>query len=155
VKAVVGLPGPLVRPRWQVEPPAFPPPDVTWVSIGIDRREAETYANVIHLENAGHPQGADMILRQEALDLRCTFFGPDADAAAERLRAGIHVTQNRDGLRSAGVGLTSVGSAIAVPALINDRWVYGIDVTVYFCRAVGLVYDVRTVSSVPDVKLST
>lgn len=46
---ITGVPGPMIRPRWQQEPAPMPPNGTDWLAIGIQNRNPDAYANDYHV----------------------------------------------------------------------------------------------------------
>jgi hypothetical protein len=144
VVGITGLPGNMVRPRWQAEPPNIPAFGVDWAAIGIIDRKADTFASQIHSPTGN---GSDTVYRQEILEVLCSFYGPDADQYASYLREGLSVSQNRETLQQNAFGLIDVGDVKTVPDFVKERWIYRVDVTIRFRRAIEYVYPVLNILS--------
>ena len=114
---VSGLPGDLVRPSWQDNPPPMPAHGVTWLAYGVTARRVE----------AGEPwqawkDGAGSHLRRhETLDVQLTAYG-EAEALLAAIRDGVDVAQNREQLFLAGVTVADFGAIIVAPELIGELW---------------------------------
>ena len=157
VVGITGMPGKMVRQRWQPESPNQPKTTETWAAVGIVDRKRDTFGAVQH-DPAG--LGSDTLIRHETLDLLCSFYGPDGSAMAARLADGLLIAQNREVLFLAGMGVVGVSDMLAVPALTNDQWVKRIDITVTIRREVRRAYPVLNILSaggpiITDVGLST
>lgn len=139
VVGITGLPGDLVRPRWQPTPPTQPPADVDWAALGITDVDSDWDAVVTH-DGAG--QGVDRLQRHETVDLLVSFYGPNGRAKAALLRDGLSISQNRETLFLANMGLRSVGRIITAPALVNEQWVARFDVAVSIRRRIDRTYSV-------------
>lgn len=144
VVGITGLPGNMVRPRWQAEPPNIPAFGTDWAAIGIVDRKADTFASEIHSPTGN---GNDTVYRQEILEVLVTFYGPDADVNASLLREGFAVAQNREILQQNAFGLIAVGDVKTVPEFIKERWIYRVDLPVTFRRAIEYVYPVLNLES--------
>ena len=147
VVGVTGLPGNMVRPRWQAEPPDQPDFGIDWCAIGVTRRAGDTYAVEQHEPAGAEGLGLDYVMRGEELEILASFYGPDADSYAEIFREGVQVEQNCDALEGAGFAMVDVGEALAVPDLTKQRWVYRADVNFRVRRYVTRSYPVRTIVS--------
>ena len=140
---ITGLDGPLVRPRWQLNPPKQPQPDVDWMAFGISNKQADAngYLNV-----ATSPT-ASTLSRHETFDVECSFYGPDADANAQRLREGLQISQNREVLFKNNMAFKGDGPIVAAPELVNDRWYHRRDITLTFARQIQSSYQILTITS--------
>ena len=102
-----GLPGNLVRPRWQPMPPTQPPAEVTWASVGITRTEADDYPFLLHdgatqLVGAAGP-GVDRMQRHSTITVIATFYGPQAEMVAGAWRDALYIQQNWEPLFALGL----------------------------------------------------
>lgn len=142
VVGITGLPGSLVRPRWQPEPPQQPAFDVNWCALGAVRSIVDTFSHE-HVDENGDYR----VERDETLYVLHSFYGPAAHSNVERLRDGLDVPQNRDTLAAAGVGVVEIQEATILPALLKEKWVRRVDVTVVYRRRTQRAFPVLTVTS--------
>jgi hypothetical protein len=120
VAGVSGLPGPMVRPRWQAEPPNLPDWGVDWAGVGIMKhRPIGIYPWVGH-----HPDGDGYseMQRHEELDVLVSFYGINADAHAGNFHSGFGVWQNHASLRLVGMALVEVQDGTVNPEFIKQKW---------------------------------
>lgn len=141
VVGITGIPGTLVRPRWQPEPPTQPAFNVNWCAIGIPRALEDAFAYHATREND------QVVERDEILYVLHSFYGPGASQMCKRLRDGLEIAQNRATLRAAGLALVECQEAVTLPALVKETWVKRIDVTVVYRRRTSSAYPVRTIES--------
>lgn len=146
VSQITGVPGELVRPRWQPEPPNQPEIDVTWIALGVADRRGETFAAELHAADGT----SSTTYRQEDLDILLSFYGPGAGGAFSLLREGLGLEQNRSYLTSSGFGMVGMSDARTAPALLNDRWQYRLDATLQLRRGVARRYPILNVLSLDD-----
>lgn len=142
VSNITGLPGSLVRPRWQPNPPKQPEPSVNWCAIGVIVTKPDAGPAITHLKDG---QGSDRLERHEGIDLLATFYGPHARSLASRLRDGISIPQNMEVLKAADIGLVEVGEIRSIPELVNQQWVRRQDMGLRFRRKVTRIYPIRNV----------
>lgn len=123
VVGIVGLPGNMVRPRWQAEPPNIPDFGTNWAAIGPGTRRRDSFSHV-------KPNGTDTtVIRNRVMDILCSFYGPLAEANSEILAMGLEVAQNREAMQLAGFNIIGgAGDSTIVPVLIKQRWQYRVDV---------------------------
>ena len=157
VVGMTGIAGSLVRPRWQPEAPQQPDFSVDWVAFGVVRTVVDVFAYEGHHAAGG---GSDSVERDELLFVLHSFYGPNSHAYCERFRDGFEISQNRDVLKAAGVGLVEVGEATILPALLKEKWVRRVDVTVTYRRRTSRTYAVLSLTSangtlVTDVPATT
>jgi len=144
VVGIAGLPEDYVRPRWLPEPRPQPAYTVDWCAVGVSRSEVDTFAYEGH-DPAG--QGSSSVERTETLYVLHSFYGPNCHAFAERFRDGFEVSQNRDTLRAANIALVEVQQALKLPALLKEKWVSRVDVTVVYRRRTTRLYSILNLQS--------
>jgi len=144
VVGLTGLPGNLVRPRWQPTVPQQPEPSVNWCAIGVTSSDADANPAMIH---NGSGDGSDILQRNEILTVLLSFYGPNASANAAQARDGIYVSQNNAVLSGFSMGLVGVGKKRAVPELVNQQWVRRFDFEMTVRREIIRTYNVLTVLS--------
>jgi hypothetical protein len=141
VVGITGMPGPMVRPRLQSEPPSVPQTGTAWVSIGIADRSADKFPYVRH-----DPVAGDQLSRHQMLGLLCSFYDNGTNGAAELyaglMRDGCAIAQNREPLTLAGFALGSVGDTQVVPSLLKETWLYRVDVPLDLRRQIVRAYPV-------------
>lgn len=143
VVGVTGMPGNLVRPRWQPESVNIPPAGTNWAAIGASRRTRDAFAF------EGHTVGpdSDFIQFHEILDILASFYGPSAEANAELMAIGLQLGQNREAMLLAGYGLISVSETNIAPELIHENyWLYRADVAFVVRRVVKYTYAVLSLA---------
>lgn len=133
---ITGLPGNMVRPRWQPEAPNLPDAGVNWLAFGIQTIDSDTYPAVQHTNNL------DTLYRDEEFEIQCSFYGVKAQYFASTLRDGLVVQTNLDVLREAGVAPVSSGSIIRAPSLVKELWLDKYDLALRFCRRITRTYPV-------------
>lgn len=146
------LPGPMVRPAWQVEPPKQPDLPVDWMAIGIANLSPDTYGYVG--VTAG---GSTISQRQEILEIQCSIYGPNALDTYGLIRDGFQIPQNLQALTSANMGYKEMNPGRRVPELVNERWINKIVTSVFIARQIQRTYPILTLVSasgiiyVPDI----
>lgn len=150
VAGITGLPGNMVRPRWQPYVPKQPEPSIDWCAIGITIIEPDAGPYIVHDGAANAGLGLDHMQRHESIDLACTFYGPQAATYAAIFRDGIALPPNTDILRQNGMGLVECGEFRAVPDIVNQQWIRRYDIVPRFRRQVLRDYPVLNIVSVPD-----
>jgi hypothetical protein len=145
VVGMTGLPGTVVFPRWQPEPPNIPNYNTSWAAIGSTSRKRDPYSYSLHTPgtNAGGfgvsgfgtggfgvtNAGSTTVVRNRILEILCSFYGPLAETNSELFAMGLEVGQNRETMQLAGFNLVSgAGDATIVPTLVKERWLYRVDI---------------------------
>jgi hypothetical protein len=123
VVGITGLPGNMVRPRWQPEPPNIPDFGTNWAAIGPGAEEPDSFAFT-------KTNGTNTtVISNRVVDILCSFYGPLAQTNSGVLRLGLQVAQNREVMQLAGFNLVGgVGKGLPLPVLIKQRWQYRYDV---------------------------
>jgi hypothetical protein len=125
VVGICGLPGNMVRPRWQPEPPNIPDFGTNWAAIGPGTRKRDPFSATIH-DPSG--DGSSTVVRNRTMEILCSFYGPQAETNSELLAMGLEVSQNRELMQLQGFNIVSgAGDSIIVPILIKQRWQYRVD----------------------------
>ena len=145
VVGITGLPGNLVRPRWQQTTPNLPAKGTDWAALGITDRDPDTFAATVHTDDA--TGGYDTLYRHESLQVLTSFYGPNAGSYAGILSDGLQLPQNLEVLTTNKMGLVSTGSPRQVPELIKNQWVRRFDLQVIINRQIVRAYPILTLLS--------
>lgn len=140
VVGITGLPGNLVRPRWQPEPPIQPDFNTDWCALGVTRSTPDVFSYDRHDPIGNGGNGQTFVEEDELLTVLHSFYGPDSSLNCELFRKGLMITQNRDVLASNGIYLVEVQEAIILPALLKEKWVRRVDATVIYRRRTSTSY---------------
>ena len=139
LRGVTGLPGDMVRPSWQENPPPMPAFGTDWLAYGVTARRVEA-GDPWQAERA---DGAGSYLRRhESLDVQVTAYGANAEAILASLRDGLDVAQNREQLFLASMTVEDCGQIVHAPELVNERWWNRADMTVTLRREVRREYPI-------------
>ena len=139
ISGITGIAPKLVRPNYQNEPGATIGAGDTYAIFGLKNDTAIEYPETYHI---GTGDGTTVVIDQVRKLLTVSFYGELADDKADMFRRALHIGQNREALRRAGIAVVRVGNPEAVPELVNEKWLRRVDmeiVTVY--EAVGK-YDI-------------
>ncbi len=140
---ISGLPGDLVRPKWQIEPPKQPDVYVNWLAIGLNEDNADTFAY-----NSVNSGGMNVFQRMEALSVQCSFYGPNSLDYARATRDGFQIGQNREALQSASMDFVSTSGLTRAPDIVNERWVDRWEMVVSLRAEILRVYPILNLVSV-------
>lgn len=143
VVGVTGLPGNLVRPRWQAEPSLIPPAATCWIALGVTDRKADTFP-YLDFFPPNNPASSYQMQRSEELTMLASVYdlgyGGQADAVAAVLRDGLMIPQNGQALAEAGLYVVSDADIALAPTLFKQRWMYRVDLAVRFRRMINRSY---------------
>lgn len=142
IVGISGLPGPLVRPKWQVAPPKSPDLSVNWIALGIDASvpDANSYVDA-------YPDSTIVSQRHETLEVGLSIYGPDAQDISGLLRDGFQIQTNLEALRIANMGFVEISPARHIPDLVNERFIDRIVMSVFLRREIQRVYPIPTLLS--------
>lgn len=147
-KDLTGLDENLIRPRWQPEPPNLPPKGTVWMAFGFSDVESDTFPYLKHIPTG---DGSDQLQRHEEFDVLCSIYGngagSDARATAKLLRDNLAIPQNLERLRGEQMAMVSCGAPLPVPALVKQTWLYRLDMTIRFRRAITRTYAVLNIET--------
>lgn len=143
IQGVLGfVDGSLIRPRWQASPPNQPAFNVDWIAFGIQTTVGDWNPYQKHDPDANAGQGANIVERDEQLELLHSYYGPNAWSLQSRYQDGIMVEQNRALLQTNGIKLVELVKAYNVPALLKETWVQKVDQRVIFRRRIRREYPI-------------
>lgn len=155
VVGLTGLPGSLVRPRWQLAPPPQPDQTVNWCAIGVLTQQPDANEAMVHTPAGGAGLGTSMMQRHEELEALASFYGPAAGGYAGLVRDNSRIGQNRDWLTVHGIQLVGTGTIHIVPDLVNQLWVRRADIDITFRRQINREFPLRTLLAAPTTTTNT
>lgn len=135
---VSGLPGDLVRPQWQPEPPQQPDLSVNWIAMGI----AGVAPNASAYVGLNAYDGNVTTDRHEDVEVKVSIYGPDNLETYGVLQDGFQLPQNRIALQQVNMGFTEMTQGVHIPDLVNQRWIDRIECSAFFRREILRVYPV-------------
>ncbi len=142
VVGITGLPGDMVRPRWQPRPPKQPEINQDWCAIGIMSSTPDNTPAIVH---DGSGDGSSTLRRHTSLDVLASFYGPCAGHYASLLSDGLYIAQNREAMMRDGLALIEVEPIRSVPSLINTLWRRTYDLPIRLRRRVDRIYPILNV----------
>jgi hypothetical protein len=142
VAGVTGLPENLVRPRWQAEPPPIPPLDTDWCALGVTDSTPLNYPAMVYNSDFPPGQGSGQIWDWEEFDILCSFYGPNSDKYARRIRTGLFIEQNRICLNLLSLAFVNTSGRTRVPALIQMQNLQRYDITLNMRRLIQDTYPI-------------
>jgi hypothetical protein len=142
IVGITGLPGNMVRPRWQPNPPKQPEPTVNWCALGIAVQTLDDGPAIVH---SGAGNGSDTYIRHEQIDVLASFYGPNAMQYAQQLSDGLAIPQNLEQLKAQDMNSVDTGQIRAAPDLINEQWIRRYDLELTFRRKITRSYAVLNI----------
>lgn len=153
IVGITGLPGNMVRPRWQPNPPKQPEPTVNWCALGIAVQTLDDGPAIVH-NGAGN--GSDTYIRHEQIDVLASFYGPNGMQNAQLLSDGLAIPQNLEQLKAQDMNSVDTGQIRTAPDLINEQWVRRYDIELTFRRKITRSYNVlNTLTAQGTVQTNT
>lgn len=153
IVGITGLPGNMVRPRWQPNPPKQPEPTANWCALGIAVQTLDDGPAIVH-NPAGN--GSDTYIRHEQIDVLASFYGPAGMQNTQLLSDGLAIPQNLEQLKAQDMNSVDTGQIRAVPDLINEQWVRRYDIELTFRRKITRSYNVlNTLTAQGTVQTNT
>jgi hypothetical protein len=143
IVGLTGLPGNMVRPRWQPTVPKQPEPTANWCAVGVMDVEPDPYA----YEEESADGTSTKQIRHEIIPVLCSFYGPHGRAFASQARDGIQLSQNNAMLDLHEMGLVEASRITPAPELVNQQWIRRFDLTMRIRRRIVRTYQVLSVLS--------
>lgn len=142
IVGITGLPGNMVRPRWQPNPPKQPEPSTDWCALGINVQNLDDGPAIIH-NGAGN--GSDTYIRHQQINVLASFYGPDGMQYAQLLSDGLAIPQNLEQLKAQDMNSIETGEIRPVPDLVNEQWIRRYDLELSFRRKITRTYPVLNI----------
>lgn len=142
VVGVTGLPGALVRPRWQPEPPTQPAANVDWCGVGVmGDAPAAGRASTRHI---AANEGTSETYHDATFAVMASFYGPNASGYAKLLRDGLMVAQNREEMFRQNMALVGApGNTTRTAELINTAFVGRCDISFEIRRRASRTWAIK------------
>ncbi len=143
ITGIVGLPGNMVRPKWEEHPAGLPPAKVDWCAFGIVEEGGDAIGGERHFgEDGGH----NIASVHEPFAVLVSFYGRNSRANVRKLRLGLAVAQNRECLYRREIAFVEAGASIHVPETVGERWNDRWDIRLTFRRRVAAKYPVLNIA---------
>lgn len=139
--------GSLVRPRWQPDTPNLPDRSVDWFAFGVTKRPGDPFPALMHVDTLNGGQGADVLTRNELLDVLLSFYGPNCQGVGSLVRDGLQVAQNMEVLYLAGMAMVEAKDLTKNPEIVKNQWLPRVDLPLIIRREVRREYPVLNLLS--------
>lgn len=144
IVGITGLPGSMVRPRWQPTVPKQPEAMVNWCALGVSDQTPDAGPAITH-NPAG--TGSDTYVRHQEIEVLASFYGPNAKQYAQQLVDGLGIPQNLEQLKANDMQSVGEGQIRPAPELVNQQWIRRYDVALNFRRKITRAYSVLSILS--------
>lgn len=151
LQGLTGLPGEMVRPTWQINPPNRPDITTDWMAFGVPAESPDVFAYERHDPVGPSGQGANIVQRTVMLSVRLYFYGPNAAKYDARIRDGLQIGQNRDVLRAMGVSVVEHQPPVITPDLMKQQWYRKVESTLMLRRNSESTFNVLNVLTAQGV----
>lgn len=145
VSGVTGIPGPMVRPRWQPVTPPLPLPSQDWAAVGVLSSPVGMGPPWITHISTGN--GYDIQTEDSEINCLVSFYGPHCFAYSRLCRAGLWIPQNWEQLLPLGINLRDTGAVTVVPENINEAWYRRADLPFTLVQDMSRAYAVLNILS--------
>jgi hypothetical protein len=142
VSSITGIPGALVRPRWQPVAPQQPEPSANWCAVGVMDQIGDGAPSITHNPSGN---GSDRLITHEEINALASFYGPRAQFYAELLRDGLGIPQNTEQLAQYEMSFIDAGRIVGMPTLVNQQWIRRRDVPVRLRRKITRDFAVQNI----------
>ncbi len=138
IVGITALPGDMVRPRFQTEPPAFPAVGEDWCAFAVK--------SIIPDDGPYFDQKDESMdsIRHEELTLFLSFYGDHGQSIANVLKDGLAIPQNIAQLKAQKIKFIKVGEIITAPDFLNNQYVHRYDLTAVFKRKTLRTFAVKS-----------
>lgn len=141
IVGVTALPGVMVRPRFQKDPPPFPAIGENWCAFAVK--------SIIPDDGPYFDQKDETMdsIRHEELTLFLSFYGEHGQSIANVLKDGLGIPQNIAQLREYKIKYVGCDEIITAPDFLNQQYVHRYDLVATFRRKTKRTYAVKTFKS--------
>ncbi|WP_423854275.1 phage neck terminator protein [Acinetobacter guillouiae] len=148
IVGITSLPGLMVRPRFQKDPPPMPAIGVDWCAFAVK--------SIIPDDGPYFDQQDETMdsIRHEELTLFLSFYGDHGQSIANVLKDGLAIPQNIAQLKAQQIKFISTGEIITAPDFLNNQYVHRYDLTAVFKRKTSRTFAVKSLVDAGKIKLN-
>lgn len=128
IVGITALPGAMVRPRWQQEPPPLPVIGDDWCAFGIRAIKPDDGPYFDQKD-----ESMDSI-RHESIDVLLSFYGNNGQSFANIFKDGLSIPQNIAQLSEYKIKFVGCSEITTAPDFLNNQYVHRYDLTASFNR---------------------
>ncbi|QNH50351.1 hypothetical protein HWI77_11555 [Acinetobacter venetianus] len=148
IVGITSLPGLMVRPRFQKDPPPMPAIGADWCAFAVK--------SIIPDDSPYFDQKDETMdsIRHEELTLFLSFYGDHGQSIANVLKDGLAIPQNIAQLKAQQIKFISTGEIITAPDFLNNQYVHRYDLTAVFKRKTSRTFAVKSLVDAETIKLN-
>src|SRR5260364_181117 len=109
---------------------------------GVDGITAGAGASALAIDRSPAMARPDRLVRDETLDVLCSFYGSHGMQYASRLRDGLTIAQNHQALHEHRMALIDAGELIGAPDFVHQQWIRRYDLALTLRRRVVRAYPI-------------
>lgn len=148
IVGITSLPGDMVRPRFQRDPPPFPAIGEDWCAFVIKNIKPDDGP---YFDQKDETMDS---IRHEELTLFLSFYGDHGQSLANVLKDGLGLPQNIAQLNAQKIKFISTGEIITAPDFLNNQYVIRYDLTAVFKRKTSRTFAVKSFVDAGTIKHS-
>lgn len=149
VSGVTGLPGNMVRPRWQENPPPIPAPDQDWAAVGVTMYP--TSAGTPEIRHVSDSDGHSLLSVFSEVRVLASFYGPSCSSRARLCQVAVWIDQNWEQLKPLGLRVANVGDVTITAEEVDETWYRRADLPVTLVQDASHIYSILNVLSAHGV----
>ncbi|MFW1775198.1 phage neck terminator protein [Acinetobacter seifertii] len=148
IVGITSLPGDMVRPLFQRDPPPFPEIGEDWCAFAVKNIKSDDGP---YFDQKDETMDS---IRHEELTLFLSFYGDHGQSIANVLKDGLGIPQNITQLKAQKIKFISTGELITAPDFLNNQYVHRYDLTAVFKRKTSRTFAVKSFVDAGTIKHS-
>lgn len=148
IVGITSLPGDVVRPRFQKDPPPFPAIGEDWCAFAVKNIKPDDGP---YFDQKDETMDS---IRHEELTLFLSFYGDHGQSIANVLKDGLGIPQNIAQLKAQEIKFISTSEIITAPDFLNNQYVHRYDLTAVFKRKTSRTFAVKSFVDTGTIKHS-
>ncbi|MDX7880454.1 phage neck terminator protein [Acinetobacter nosocomialis] len=148
IVGITSLPGDMVRPRFQRDPPPFPAVGEDWCAFAVKNIKSDDGP---YFDQKDETMDS---IRHEELTLFLSFYGDHGQSIANVLKDGLGIPQNIAKLNAQKIKFISTGELITASDFLNNQYVHRYDLTAVFKRKTSRTFSVKSFVDAGTIKHS-
>jgi len=148
IVGITSLPGDMVRPRFQRDPPPFPEIGEDWCAFAVKNIKPDDGP---YFDQKDETMDS---IRHEELTLFLSFYGDHGQSIANVLKDGLGIPQNIAQLKAQKIKFISTGEIITAPDFLNNQYVHRYDLAAVFKRKTSRTFAVKSFVDAGTIKFN-